>query len=288
MAGFGKPQKLKRIIKQGSSRSQTEEAIKQSIIKYQQGDLKGAKTALEKTLQADHHNSFALGLLATIEKALGNNERALKLFKRSTDISQDNLDILHNYSILLAAVDPTKAIWFSDQAVNKSPTNSRYLERNGYLKWQAGDLDNALEATLKAIRLDPTLVDAQVNLGCIYQALGDLDQALASTLKSLELKPDNPDAHMNLGEMYRKLGKPDQALASTLKSLELKPDQPDALINLFLVYGEEDLSSLKSLALRAIDRNHTILNNLSFIEAISSLGKDFAKTILSTTTSINQ
>ena len=67
MAGFGKTQKHKKSIKQGSSKSQTEEAIKQTIIKYQQADLEGAKMALEKTLQADHTNSFALGILATIE-----------------------------------------------------------------------------------------------------------------------------------------------------------------------------------------------------------------------------
>ena len=113
MVGFGKPQKHKKSIKQGASRPQTEEAIKQSIIKYQQGDLKGAKIALEKTLQADQANSFVLGFLATIEKGLGNNERALKLFKRSTDISPDNPDILHNYSDLLEHCNPEKAIILS-------------------------------------------------------------------------------------------------------------------------------------------------------------------------------
>lgn len=254
MAGFGKPQKHKKSIKQGSSRSQTEEAIKQSIIKYQQGDLEGAKIALEKTLQADHANSFALGFLATIEKALGNNERALKLFKRSTDISQDNSDILHNYSGLLKENDPERAIILSDKAVHISPENSRYLERNGYLKWQAGDLDNALEATLKAIRLSPSLVDAHVNLSGIYKDLGNLDLALASTLKSLELKPDNPDALSNLCNTYR----------------------------------EEDLSSLKSLARRALEHNQEILNDLTYIEVISSLGKDFAENIIYTTASTNQ
>ena len=80
MAGFGKPQKHKRSIKQDASRSRTEEAIKQSITKYQQGDLEGAKISLEKTLQADHSNSFALGLLAT-EKGPGNNKIALSYSK---------------------------------------------------------------------------------------------------------------------------------------------------------------------------------------------------------------
>ena len=174
MAGFGKPQKLKKSIKKDASRSRTEE-IKQSITKYQQGDLEGARLSLDNILQADHSNSFALGFLATIEKALGNSQRALKLFKRSTNISQNNSDILHNYSGLLEKQDLKNAILLSDKAVHISPENSKYLERNGYLKWQADDLGNALEATLKAISLNPSLVTAHMNLGGIYKDLGNLD-----------------------------------------------------------------------------------------------------------------
>ena len=87
----------------------------------------------------------------------------------------------------------------SNKAVTISPTNGRYQERNGYLKWQANDLENALKATTKAIRLDPKLVDAYLNLVGIYKDLGKLDEALTSTLKSLELKFDNPDALINWG-----------------------------------------------------------------------------------------
>ena len=54
-----------------------------------------------------------------------------------------------------------------------------------------------------------------MNLGWIYKSLGNLDQALESTLKSVELKPDNPYALMNLGGIYKDLGNLDQALEST-------------------------------------------------------------------------
>ena len=121
-----------------------------------------------------------------------------------------------------------------------------------------------------------------MNLGGIYKDLGNLDHALASTLKSLELKPNNPDAHMNLGGIFKDLGNLDQALASTLKSLELKPDNPRALSNLCSTYREGDLPVLKSTARRALEHNQEILNNLTYVEVLSSLGKDFAKNIIST------
>ena len=82
---------------------------------------------------------------------------------------------------------------------------------------------------------------------------------------------------MNLGGIYEGLGKLDQALASTLKSLELKPDNLRALSNLFSCYREGDLPVLKSSARRALEHNQEILNDLTYIEALSSLGQDFAK-----------
>ena len=41
-----------------------------------------------------------------------------------------------------------------------------------------------------------------VNLGGIYKELGELDKALDSTLKSLELQPDNEDALLNMLNNY--------------------------------------------------------------------------------------
>ena len=134
----------------------------------------------------------------------------------------------------------------------------------------------------RAISINPNFADAYSNLGSLLQDLGKLDQALASTLKSLELNPDNPDAHINLGSIYQDLGNLDQALTSTLKSLELKPDSPEALSNLFNSYGEGDLPALKYRARKALEHNQKILNDLTYIEVISSLGKNFASEIIAT------
>ena len=271
MTGFGKSQKHKKSIKQGARRSQTQAAIQQSIIEYQQGNLEGAKIRLEKTIQADHANSFALGFLATIEKALGNNERALRLFKRSTDISQDNSDILHNYSGLLEQHDPEKALMLSDKAVHISPENSTYLERNGYLKWKAGDLDNALEATLKALRISPILVGAHLNLGGIYKDLGNLDQALASTLKSLELKPGYSKALYSLGRIQMTLGKTEEARKTLLYAIENNSQEFAAYYDLSKMLETKEQASELIKAINLIKTERVKPRDRCFIEfAISN------------------
>ena len=74
MVGFGRSQQRPNTKHQANGIN-IEEAIKQSLITYQQGNLSSAKAMLDKAIENDQTNSFALGLLATIEKALGNNDR---------------------------------------------------------------------------------------------------------------------------------------------------------------------------------------------------------------------
>ena len=173
-------------------------------------------------------------------------------------------------------------------AIDSGLLNAALFSNLGIICQTSQRTEEAISLYKKAIQINPYHPDAYTNLGGLYKDLGNFDQALATTLKSLELKPDNPDALINLGGIYMGLGNLDQAVASTLKSLELKPDNPVALTNLFNSYGEGDLPVLKSTARRALEHNQEILNDLTYIEALSSLGKDFAKNIIPTTASINQ
>ena len=268
MAGFGRPQQNQNIKRQAST-LEAKEAIRQSLDAYQQGDLENAKALLVKTIKSLKTNSFALGLLATIEKALGNNARAEQLFEKSVNINQNNPDFLHNYSSLLQEKNLERAVNLSNSAVAISPNNSTFLERNGYLQWKAGDTNKAIKATNKAIQLNPDLIHAHMNLGAMYKELGMFEQALASTIKSLELKPESPVAHMNLGSIYRELGMLNQALAYTLKSLELKPDNPAAQMNLCSIYYELGMfDQALTITLKNINTNPDHISHRKNLNAI--------------------
>ncbi len=272
--------------KSQKSRSRTDETTQEALNAYQKGDFTGAKRILERAIDSQEETSFALGFLATVEKALGNINRAYILFEKSISIEQNNPDILNNYSGLLENKDPAKAVRISNRAVEIAPENSHYHERNGYLKWKKGELEKALEATIKSIKIKPDSPTALINLGGIYKDLGNLDQALASTLKSLELKPDNHTAQMNMGSIYKDLGDLDQALTSTLKSLELKPDNPDAYMNLGSIYkdlGDLDqalTSTLKSLELKP-DNPDAYMNLGSIYKDLGDLDQALTSTLKS-------
>lgn len=58
----------------------------------------------------------------------------------------------------------------------------------------------------KAIRLDPKLGPAYLQLGILYAERGDLRQALQPLTRAIEFSPSLPDAHYRLGRAYSLLG----------------------------------------------------------------------------------
>ena len=252
------------------------------------GSPKSGKKKKNKSQRTPQVNGDALFKSAINYHARGDLANAEKYYREAIDSGHSNSAIFSNLGVICQTSQRTeKAIVLYKKAIILNPNHPDAYTNLGGLYKDLGNLDKALASTLKSLELKPDNPVAHMNLGGIYKDLGNLDQALASTLKSLELKPDNPNTLINLGGIYKDLGQLDQALAATLKSLELKPDNPYALSTLFNIYGEGDLPLIKSTTRRAVEHNRDILNAPSYIEAISSLGKDFAKNIISTAGSIS-
>lgn len=123
------------------------------------------------------------------------------------------------------------------------------------------------------------------NLGALLKLKGDMQNSIVFLKKSIQLNPNYPEAYYNLGVALKAQGDLVQAFTSTFKSLEIRPDYLDALLNLCNMYQEGDLEALKYMIRRAFDYNQDVANDLRFIQAISSLGKDFAESIISTNSS---
>ena len=85
---------------------------------------------------------------------------------------------------------------------------------------------------------------------------------------------------MNLGGIFKDLGNLEKARFYTLKSIDLKPGNVKAITNLLGIYAEEDLAILKEIIWKGIACNANLLNNLSYLDAISSLGMDLINGVL--------
>ena len=228
-----------------------------AIQHYLKGDLLKAKFDCELVAAHIPKHASTIGLLATIEKALGNFDQAEKLFKESLEIDSSQADILCNYAgLLILKEEFQSSVQLLNKAIIIAPKIADYYERLGYALWRMCKYEYALKSSLKAIELNPELIAAHQNLGVILQAQGQLDQALEATLKVIELKPDHANAHINLGGILKQQGKLDQALEATQKAINIKPKQAVSHMNLGVILQEKgQLDQAMSATLKAIELN---------------------------------
>ena len=119
-----------------------------------------------------------------------------------------------------------------------------------------------------------------LNLADICQETGRLRKAISHCKQALSLSPDLFDAHMKLGALYKDIGDLDQSRNEIMRALSLDANSPHALLNVMSVYRLDDIPGLKSHALSLVARNSDVINDLNFIEFVSSLGASFCEDVL--------
>ncbi|MEE8256328.1 MAG: tetratricopeptide repeat protein [Acidobacteriota bacterium] len=94
-----------------------------------------------------------------------------------------------------------------------------------------GKTDEAISEYLKAIELDPNLIDALHGLTRAYFQKGELDNAVHYAKRIAEADPDDVLAHTNLSIYYQQQGKIEEAEEEANKARilgwkqQLKKDQ---------------------------------------------------------------
>jgi tetratricopeptide (TPR) repeat protein len=96
--------------------------------------------------------------------------------------------------------------------------------------------EEAQRAYHQALELDPTLSDAHVNLGRLYQETKKPVQAEAHYRAAVEHAPTDPIPHFNLGVLLDDLGRADEAVRAYRQAIDCDPDFADAHYNLGLLY----------------------------------------------------
>ena len=146
-------------------------------------------------------------------------------------------------------------------------------QRNGHLL-------NAEIAYKKIIKSGHFHSAVFLNLADIYQESGRLRQAIGLCKQAISLNPGLFDARMKLGALYKDIGDLDQSRNEIMRALSLYPDSPNALLNVMSVYKSDDIPGLKSHALSLVARNSDVVNDLDFVEFVSSLGVEFCEDVL--------
>jgi Flp pilus assembly protein TadD len=93
-------------------------------------------------------------------------------------------------------------------------------------------LDEATAQYREAVRVDPSLVDAQIDLGTALLENGDFAGAKEHLQTASKLDPKLAQPHNYLGKIFMREGNTASAIAQFEEALRLHPDFPEAEENL--------------------------------------------------------
>lgn len=188
-----------------------------------EGRMEDAKRALERLFNLTRDFQPAFETVALLCEKQGDVQGAMNHY----------VSLAGHY---LAARKPEKSLW-AMEACRRLGHRSAGLEANRSAAFlQLGRFEDARDAGIAALRLDPNHANAHVNLATAYMALRDQPNAIALLRRAVELNPGLIEAYINLGSALSEVGDYHGALAAQHRALELDPNNPRAMSGLALGY----------------------------------------------------
>ena len=202
---------------------------------HEKKDLKGAESALEKSVELDKNNTDALLKLGQVQLTEQSADAAIATYQNA---SKDN-PREPSFYVLIGEVYEAKQDWdrakqYYQKALEISPQNAVASNNLAYVMMQTGgNVDVALSLAQTARRADPESPNAADTLGWIFYQKGAYKSAIDLFQEALKLgqkakTPDNANVHYHLGLAYQKVDKPALAREQLQRVLKINPNYSDA------------------------------------------------------------
>jgi tetratricopeptide (TPR) repeat protein len=157
--------------------------VNMGVVHEKMGQKKKAIAAYKKALELDKTNAMAhynLGVIYAKEKdfpkAIGEWETAQKLDKKDENF-------LNSLAWAYEKTGKRKlALAKLDQSIKLSPYDSKVHFSSGRIKFDMGDIDDAIDSLKKAVQLDPSFGDAYYRLGLAYDTQNQSYDAISNLL----------------------------------------------------------------------------------------------------------
>jgi len=228
--------------------------IIESILKEKE-DLNLMKKVLDAYERLHYYNK----IIATLKKILINSPEDLDLRLRLAGLLEKKgrlKEAVEQYTIILPQLTTNEKIIC--------------MKNVGYLLFQAGQKNKALQWYLKAAKYDKKDPNLYYNIGSIYDELKKPKLAEKYLRLALELKKDDIEGRLRLGQSLFNKNKLKEAKKYVKEILKRKPNHFEALIllaNILEKEGDkEDLRKIYKQILSRDPKNKIILFNLGVLE----------------------
>ena len=142
---------------------------------------------------------------------------------------ETNINKLLNY---YKKKDFKKTKELANVLIKQFPTHNLSWQILSYIYLETGKLNEACEALINAIRINPKDYKALINLGLIFFKLGQFEKSISTFKKVLELNKNNFSAFVNLGAVYKKKNDLKNAEINYLEAIKINPKSAVVLNNL--------------------------------------------------------
>ncbi len=183
--------------------------------------------------------------MATIAEALGlalshhqkgQLQQAENIYRQILAVEPRNADALHLLGFLAYQVGrPEIAIEHIKQAIEISPGFSAYHSNLGIVYRSQGRVDDAMNCYKRAFEIDPRNADCCNNIAILHADRRETQQAIEWYNRAIAANPQYAEAYSNLGNVYSAVGQRDQAIASYEQALRIRPNFAEAHDNLGVV-----------------------------------------------------
>jgi tetratricopeptide (TPR) repeat protein len=129
---------------------------------------------------------------------------------------------------------------FLEDQLTKKPGHPPVLLRLAEIERASGKTDEARKRLEEAVKADPDLLEARLELGRVLFEAGDVEGAIIQTRAIIERDPKNVDALYNLGAIFANQGKYPDARTYWQQARAAGPDTPS---------GKKAADGLKQLGL---------------------------------------
>lgn len=101
-----------------------------------------------------------------------------------------------------------------------------------------GNLENAIEASRKAVSIAPNALESHWARGVVFEVTANYEEAITEFDAAIAQNSNIAELHMALGRNYRALQKPEQAVEEFTRAAALNPTDPNPVLYISRIYAE--------------------------------------------------
>eukprot|EP00602_Paraphysomonas_sp_CaronLab_P006514 CAMPEP_0185033160 /NCGR_PEP_ID=MMETSP1103-20130426/21884_1 /TAXON_ID=36769 /ORGANISM="Paraphysomonas bandaiensis, Strain Caron Lab Isolate" /LENGTH=239 /DNA_ID=CAMNT_0027569335 /DNA_START=226 /DNA_END=945 /DNA_ORIENTATION=- len=171
----------------------------------------------------------------------GKLREAIDSYKNALEVDPSYCDAQYNLANalqLLGRIEEAEIEY--KKTIDLNPSHQLAYYNLGYIYFNdLKDPWKGIEMLKKSLEIDPTDVDAQINMALALNDLGMIDDVINCYQYIIEHNKGCVMAHFNLGNAYLDAGRIDDALASFQHVVMLDPEHADAYFNMALMHQEQ-------------------------------------------------